>query len=49
MNKLLRGLAVDCAGLSGLALFSFGGWQVYPPLGFLLPGALLMLWAYKVS
>lgn len=32
----------DVAGLLGLALLSYGGLQVYPPLVFMIPGTVLL-------
>lgn len=38
-------LARDAAGLLGVALISYGAWCVYPPAGFIVAGALLLIGA----
>jgi hypothetical protein len=37
----------EIAGLAGLSLFTEGARMVYPPLGFLVPGAALVYLALK--
>jgi hypothetical protein len=33
----------DCALVIGYGLLSVGCWQVYPPLGYIVPGSLIVL------
>ena len=32
----------DCLGLAAVGLMAFGAWQVYPPAGFIVAGALIL-------
>lgn len=31
----------DCIGVLGLSLVGYGSWLVFPPAGFVVPGAIL--------
>ena len=42
MRAVVPVLARDCAGLTGVALVSYGAWLVYPPAGFIAGGTLLL-------
>jgi hypothetical protein len=41
----LPGLACDVAGYAGASAIAYGAWLVYPPAGFLVGGALLIVGA----
>ena len=37
----------DSLGLTGIGLLGYGCWLVYPPLGFILPGAVILFVALR--
>jgi len=39
----LRDFVRDLAGLGGIGLLGYGSWLHYPPLGFIVPGVVLVL------
>ena len=39
------GVVRDLAGLSGVGLVSYGAWLIYPPVGFIAGGSLLIIGA----
>lgn len=41
----LPGLACDAAGYAGAGAIAYGAWLIYPPAGFLVGGALLIVGA----
>lgn len=40
---LLPGIARDVATLSGLGCVSYGAWLVFPPAGFIVFGAIVLM------
>lgn len=36
-------------GVLGALLLSFGAWQIYPPAGFVVGGALCLFWSWMVA
>ena len=45
----MKSVAVDVAGVAGVALVSYGAWLASPALGFIVGGAFLILGALLVS
>ncbi|MGD9882815.1 hypothetical protein [Reyranella sp.] len=43
------GLLRDLAGLSGVGLVAYGAWLIYPPVGFIVGGSLLILGALLLA
>ncbi|WP_319798315.1 hypothetical protein [Nitrobacter sp.] len=41
--KVLPEITRDIFGLAGAASVSYGAWMIYPPAGFIVGGALMML------
>jgi hypothetical protein len=41
----MPGLVRDLAGLGGVGLVSYGAWLIYPPVGFIVGGSLLIVGA----
>jgi hypothetical protein len=46
---LVPGIVRDFAGLSGAVLVSYGAWLVYPPLGFIVGGSLMIAGALLLA
>lgn len=42
MKTTLAGLLPDALMTGGAAVFSFGAWLIYPPVGYLVAGAFLL-------
>lgn len=40
--NLLRSMAIDCSIVAGWGLVTYGAWQIYAPLGFVVPGVMLL-------
>jgi hypothetical protein len=49
LSSALPGLVRDLAGLCGVGLVSYGAWLVYPPAGFMVSGALLIIGALLLA
>ena len=49
LGAVLPGLLRDTAGLLGAAAIAYGAWQIYPPLGFIAGGALLLAGAWLLA
>lgn len=47
MSKKFKAVAIDMAGLIGLASMAFGVHKIYPPAAFIVVGILLMTYAVK--
>lgn len=45
----LPALLRDLAGLCGVGLVSYGAWLVYPPAGFIVGGAMLIVGALLLA
>lgn len=43
LSTTLPGLLRDLAGLGGVGLVSYGAWLIYPPAGFIVGGAMLIV------
>ena len=43
LGRLLPDLIREVAGYGGVALLAYGAWMVYPPAGFIVAGALLLI------
>lgn len=46
---MLISFLIFLMGFTGAALCAFGAWQIYPPAGFIVAGALLMTASYLYS
>ena len=47
--RTLPGLLRDLAGLGGVGLVAYGAWLIYPPVGFIVGGCLLILGALLLA
>lgn len=45
----MPGLMRDVAGLCGVGLVSYGAWLIYPPAGFIVGGAMLIVGALMLA
>jgi hypothetical protein len=49
MAARLRTMMIDCCGVAGVGLFSYGAWLAWHPAGYMLAGLLLAAGAYVVT
>lgn len=40
--NLLRSIAIDCSIVVGWGLVTYGAWQIYAPVGFVVAGVMLL-------
>lgn len=43
------GIVRDLAGLGGVGLVSYGAWMIYPPVGFITAGILLIVGTLMIA